>query len=79
MENTSAFTSANGAGAHVWSIITKHFGILNMVLLARMYIPQSQKANFHIPFHFKQLARIGEIISEIVENGKHLPSGEEEG
>lgn len=25
----------------------------------------------------KQLARIGEIISEILENGKHLPSGEE--
>jgi hypothetical protein len=23
------------------------------------------------------LARIGEIISEILENGKHLPSGEE--
>lgn len=26
----------------------------------------------------KQLARIGEIISEILENGKHLPSGEDE-
>lgn len=26
----------------------------------------------------KQLARIGEIISEILENGKHLPSGEGE-
>jgi hypothetical protein len=26
----------------------------------------------------KLLARIGEIISEILENGKHLPSGEEE-
>lgn len=26
----------------------------------------------------KLLARIGEIISEILENGKHLPSGEGE-
>lgn len=26
----------------------------------------------------KLLARIGEIISEIIENGKHLPSREEE-
>lgn len=26
----------------------------------------------------KQLARIGEIISEILENGKHLPSTNEE-
>ena len=26
----------------------------------------------------KQLARIGEIISEILENGKHLPYGEGE-
>lgn len=27
----------------------------------------------------KLLARIGEIISEILENGKHLPYGEEKG
>lgn len=54
MENTGAFISANGAGAHVLFTSTKCFGIMNMVLLARLYIPQSQKANFHIAFHIKR-------------------------
>lgn len=53
MENTSAFTSAIVAGVHVLSIITKHFGIMNMALLALMYIPQGQRANLYIALHIK--------------------------
>lgn len=54
MENTSAFTGDNGADARVVFTSTKCFGILNMALLARVYIPQSQKATIHISFHFKR-------------------------
>lgn len=54
MENTSSFISANGAGAHVWSTSIKCFGIMNMALLARLYIPQSQKMNYHMAFHIKR-------------------------